>query len=86
MQLDIRKAFDDSLIVTAVVCTGTSCKEIFKLDSLSPGTGFFPIKPSTNLCLKRRRDSDFKSNFRKKVKDITILISYEQFFTTKYLF
>ena len=38
-------------------------RKIFKLDSWSPGAGFFPIGTIIKLSLKRRRDSDFKNNF-----------------------
>ena len=41
--------------------TGTSCREIFKLESWSPGVGSFPIETINLLSLKRRRDSDFKN-------------------------
>ena len=36
--------------------------KFFKLDSWSPGVGFFPIGTINLLCLKMRRDSDFKNN------------------------
>ena len=35
----------------------------FKLDSWSPGVGFFPIATINSLSLKRIRDSEFKNNF-----------------------
>ena len=37
--------------------------KFFKLDSWSPGAGFFPIATIHLLCLKRIRDSDLKNNF-----------------------
>ena len=51
--------------------------KFFKLDSWSPGAGFFLISTINLLSVKRRRDSDFKMNFviikkkREKLKNFT---------------
>ena len=52
-------------------------KKNFKLDSWSPGAGFFPIGIINWLRLKRRRDSDFKK--------INLTIFLSNFFLVRYI-